>query len=211
MLFIRETKLSLKQGKSYNIVILAAGASTRLGSPKQLLVHEKANLLQHAIDEALDAEASAVLVVLGSEAQKIAGSIEKKKAQVIINEDWQEGMSSSIRKGVEASGKTNADAVIIMVCDQPYVSATLLKQLASEHFETGKPIVASQYKDTLGTPVLFHESFYPALLGLQGDVGAKKIIMDNKDQAQAVKFPLGEIDIDEKEDLEKMLQKNSGA
>ena len=100
----------------------------------------------------------------------------------------------------------NLDAIILMVCDQPYVNAALLKNLVNQHVESQKNIVASQYKDTLGTPVLFHKSFFPDLLKLKGDAGAKKILMDNSEQVQAVRFPLGDIDIDNMADYEMLLQ-----
>ena len=208
MLFIHEMKQSLKQGTHYNIIILAAGASTRMGQPKQLLKYNGANFIQHAIDEALAAGAQKVLVVLGSEAEKISDQLNKKQANVLYNKNWEEGMASSIREGLQQSLliSANVDAVILMVCDQPYVNAALLKNIINQHIESGKPIVASQYKDTLGTPVLFHKSFFPELLKLKGDLGAKKILMDNKEQVQAVRFPLGDIDIDNMADYEMLLQ-----
>ena len=201
----------MKQETHYSIVILAAGASTRLGSPKQLLKHNNANLIQHAIDEAFSADAEKVLVVLGSGAEIISDSINKKKAHILNNKNWEEGIASSIRTGVENARllSPSIDAVILMVCDQPYVSSSLLKSLVAHHNDSGKPIVASQYKDTLGTPVLFHKTIFPELLKLNGDTGAKQIIIDHKEKVQPVKFPLGDIDIDNITDYEMLLQKNS--
>jgi molybdenum cofactor cytidylyltransferase len=200
----------LKQGIHYNIIILAAGASTRLGQPKQLLKHNEAYLIQHAVDEALAAGAQKVLVVLGSGGEKIAESI-NKRATIINNKHWEEGIASTIRTGVEESKMLSPaiDAVILMVCDQPYVSTSLLRNLVAQYNETGKRIVASQYKDTLGTPVLFHKTFFPVLLKLSGDTGAKHIILENKEQVQAVRFPLGHIDIDNMADYEMLIKKNS--
>ena len=198
----------LKQGIHYNIIILAAGASTRLGQPKQLLRHNDVNLIQHALDEALAAGAQKVLVVLGSGAEAISENIVKKQAHILNNKNWEEGISSSIKTGVLQSSllSPSLDAVILMVCDQPYVNAALLKNLVTQHLETGKPIVASLYKDTLGTPVLFQKRFFPELLKLDGDSGAKKIIMDNKEEVQPVRFPLGDIDIDNMTDYETLLK-----
>ena len=208
MLFIPEMKQPLKQGTHYNIIILAAGASTRMGQPKQLLQYHDVNLIQHAIDEALAAGAQKVLVVLGSNAEKISEQINKKQANVLYNKNWEEGIATSIKEGLQQSllVSANLDAIILMVCDQPYVNAALLKNLVSQHVESQKNIVASQYKDTLGTPVLFHKSFFPELLKLRGDAGAKKILMDNSEQVQAVRFPLGDIDIDNMADYEMLLQ-----
>jgi molybdenum cofactor cytidylyltransferase len=192
----------------YNIIILAAGASTRMGQPKQLLAYNDANLMQHAIDEALAAGSQQVIVVLGSGGEKISEQINKKQANVLYNKNWQEGIASSIRAGLQQSLllSANVDAVILMVCDQPYVNAALLRNLVSQHIESGKHIVASQYKDTLGTPVLFHKTLFPQLLKLTGDTGAKKILMESKEQVQAVRFPLGDIDIDHMADYEMLLQ-----
>ena len=211
MLFIREMRQPLKQGTQYNIIILAAGASTRMGQPKQLLKYNDANLVQHAIEEALASGAQKVFVILGSGADKISEAINKRQANILYNKNWGEGMASSIREGLQQSllVTANTDAIILMVCDQPYVNAVLLKNIVNQHIESGKPIVASQYKDTLGTPVLFHKSFFPELLKLKGDTGAKMIIMDNKEQVQAIKFPLGDIDIDNMADYEMLLQKKS--
>src|SRR6476620_6072182 len=152
MLFTREMKQQLKQGTHYNIIILAAGASTRMGQPKQLLKYNDANLIQHAIDEALAAGSQKVLVVLGSGAEKISEQINKKQANILYNKNWEEGMASSIREGLQQSLllSANVDVIILMVCDQPYVNAALLRNLVNQHIESGKPIVASQYKDTLG-------------------------------------------------------------
>jgi molybdenum cofactor cytidylyltransferase len=201
-------KQPLKQGTHYNIIILAAGASTRMGEPKQLLKYNDVTLIQHAIDEALAAGGQKVFVVLGSGGEKISGQIAKKQASVLYNKNWDEGIASSIREGLQQSLllSANVDALILMVCDQPYVNAALLKNLVNQYVESGKPIVASQYKETLGTPVLFHKSFFPELLKLKGETGAKKILMDNRNQVQAVRFPLGDIDIDNIADYEMLLK-----
>ena len=201
----------MRQGIHYNIIILAAGASTRLGQPKQLLKHNEANLIQHAVHEALAAGPQKVMVVLGSDGDKIAEGINQHQATILYNKQWEEGIASSIRTGIEQSKILSPaiDAVILMVCDQPYVSSSLLRNLVTQHSETGKLIVASQYKGTLGTPVLFHKKFFPALLKLSGDSGAKHIILENKEQVQAVRFPLGHIDIDNMADYEMLIKKNS--
>ena len=211
MLFTQEMKQPLKQGVHYNIIILAAGASTRMGQPKQLLQYNDVSFIQHAIDEALAASAQKVIVVLGSNAEEISDQINKKQAEVIFNKSWEEGIASSIREGLQQSLllSANINAVILMVCDQPYVNAALLRNLVNQQLESGKHIIASQYKDTLGTPVLFHKSFFPELLKLKGDTGAKPILMENKEQVQAVRFPLGDIDIDNSADYEMLLQHNS--
>ncbi|HUQ66097.1 MAG TPA: nucleotidyltransferase family protein [Flavitalea sp.] len=202
----------MNQKIHYNIIILAAGASTRLGKPKQLLEHNGHNLIQHAIDEALDTEAQKVIGVLGAGADNIIKNINRKQAHILYNEKWEEGMASSVRSAIEYTQESNhsIDAAILMVCDQPYVTSALLMNLVREHVETGKSIVASQYKDTLGTPVFFHKTYFGDLLKLKGDTGAKKIIMDNREEVRQIIFPLGDIDIDSMADYKMLLQKNGG-
>ena len=118
-------------------------------------------------------------------------------------------MSSSIRCGLNAllQAEPSLEAAIFMVCDQPYVSADLLKKLIEKRGETNKPIVASTYRDTIGTPVLFEKIFFPELFALKGQSGAKKIIGENMRSVLTVSFPMGFIDIDTKDDCE-TLQKN---
>jgi molybdenum cofactor cytidylyltransferase len=182
------------------IIILAAGASTRLGEPKQLLIWKGKSLLQHAIQTAGQVLSQPV-VVLGANAEQLQRVLEGANVQIVHNPLWQEGIASSIRCGISAISD-NATGAIFMVCDQPYVSADLLKELISEHERTGKPIVASAYGDTVGIPAFFDKEMFSQLLDLQGDTGAKKIMLQHEDQVAAVPFPLGNIDIDTIEEYE---------
>ena len=92
-----------------------------------------------------------------------------------------------------------------MVCDQPFVDEQLLNNIAQTKSESGKGIVASSYKDTLGTPVLFNKTYFPELLALQGQEGAKKLIFKHKEDVAAVPFPLGYFDIDTAEDYNSLI------
>lgn len=198
--------------KKYNIIILAAGASTRLGEPKQLLPYGNINLLQRAVNEAKSTDAKKVIVVLGYEANKMSESIKNSGVEIVVNENWEEGIGSSIRAGVDSiAGDNSIQGVLLMVCDQPYVSSAFLHELVSHQQSSGKPVVASQYKDTIGTPALFHRSFFGHLQNLSGDVGAKKILLDHSNEVDKVKFPLGDIDIDTRGDYEMLVKKNSEA
>lgn len=196
--------------KKYNIIILAAGSSSRLGEPKQLLSYGNVNLIQRAISEAKATDAKRILVVLGSAAEEIIKTINNSGVEIVINQNWSEGIGSSIRTGVNiVAADESVDGVILMVCDQPYVSSALLNELIGHQHAAGKPVVASQYKDTVGTPALFHRSFFPFLQALEGDTGAKKIMLDHSDEVYKIKFPLGNIDIDSRSDYEMLITKNS--
>lgn len=179
-------------------IILAAGQSSRLGKPKQLLQYQGKSLLQQAIDAAKCAAVQSVIVVLGSGFDLMVNHIDCTGLDIIKNENWHTGIASSIGCGINALQKDGGltDAAILMVCDQPFVSASLLDNLLAVQKTTGQPIVVSKYADTMGTPALFHQSFFPQLLELTGDSGARKIIHLNLDSVAAVPFPQGTIDMD---------------
>lgn len=193
------------------IVILAAGSSARLGSPKQLLSYKGGNLLRHSVDAALETGCQSVLVVLGANFDLMRKELKDKPVLIVENRAWQEGMASSIRCGLENISKTilRPDCVIFMVCDQPHVNSSLLLNLVKKRRETGLPIVASRYDDKTGTPVLFHKSFFSALMELTGDKGARKLIADNPDKVATVSFPEGITDIDTKEDYDSFISINN--
>lgn len=186
------------------IIILAAGQSSRLGSPKQLLPYKGKNLLRHTVDEALETGCPSVFVVLGSNSDLLRKELKDKPVMILENTDWEEGMASSIRYALKEITGTilRPDSIIFMVCDQPYVHSALLLDLMKKKNETGKHIVASSYHAQVGTPALFHRSFFPALMELKGDKGARKLIADHPAQVATVSFPDGAKDIDTKEDYE---------
>lgn len=186
------------------VIILAAGASRRMGRPKQLLAFRGKNLLQHIVDEALGFT-DRVVVVLGANHEEIAAQIMPGAASVIINDHWEHGMSTSVRCGLDALDNSDATAAVFLTCDQPFVTAGLLRQMADTHKNTGKPIVACRYAETLGVPVLFHQSVFVHLSGLQGDAGAKKIVMQFSELVATVDFPEGQFDVDTPEDYDKIL------
>jgi molybdenum cofactor cytidylyltransferase len=189
------------------IVLLAAGASTRLGNPKQLLLHQGKTLLEHGLQVALDSGEKPIVAVLGANAEIMMKQIKNEAVHLVINKNWQEGIAASIRCGLEKLLEISprVEAVIIMVCDQPFVTPKLLNDLASNYQESGKPIVASRYENSLGTPALFDKTIFTALLALKGDIGAKKFIREQVDLVSEVDFPLGHIDIDTGDDYDKLL------
>jgi molybdenum cofactor cytidylyltransferase len=191
-----------------DIVILAAGASTRLGRPKQLLPLQGKTLLQHAVQSAL-AITTQPVVVTGANADQLMAGLNNNQVQVVFNPEWQQGIASSIHCGLQALlNRTPApDQVIFMVCDQPFVTAELLLELVNERQNTHKPMVASAYGGTLGIPALFDKSMFAQLLDLQGDTGAKKLIMEHPDDVAAVNFPEGDIDVDTEQEYEEVVNK----
>jgi molybdenum cofactor cytidylyltransferase len=198
--------------KSANVglILLAGGASVRLGRPKQLLAYQGQSLLEHSIQVATASRAQPVVVVLGAHGAALQNEIQEDNARVVINTGWQEGMAGSIRLGVQTFTELapTAEGLILMVCDQPFVTAELLNELIGTQEKTGKKIVACGYEDTFGPPVFFHRSLFEELLQLKGDIGARNIIRQHTDLVELIPFPRGSFDIDTEADYEEL--KSSG-
>lgn len=194
---------------SFGVIVLAAGSSIRMGKPKQLLLFRGSTLLRHAATEALASGAEAVLVVLGTNASTMKKELAEMPLEMIINENPVEGMSSSIKTGLQFMVKkySHINGITLMVCDQPYISSAHIKNLVDAQIASGAGIVASEYKNRKGVPALFEKEFFPELLQLQGDIGAKNIIEKYADDVATVKFPLGYVDIDTVRDYESLIQK----
>ncbi|MEO7214898.1 nucleotidyltransferase family protein [Mucilaginibacter sp.] len=190
------------------IIILAAGKSERLGQPKQNLIFRGKTLLQRAIDTALDSACSPIIVILGANEDQI--SIQpNEKVTILQNPEWSEGMASSISLAIQEMIKQEADSTIVMLCDQPFVNAELLKVMAEKQKETGKPIIACAYNGATGVPVLFGSALFPELLLLQGQEGAKKILQNHPGDIARIPFENGGIDIDTMDDYEGLVGRQS--
>ncbi len=192
--------------KNFAVIILAAGSSSRLGKPKQLLVYHDKTLLQNCLDHAKQIQADPVIVVLGAHKELIKDQIDTEGITIVENNNWTSGMASSITSAVTTLGTDfpGRDGLILMVCDQPFADQDVLAQLLLKQKETGKAIVASAYENTTGTPALFHRSLFTELLELKGDTGAKKILKKYKNLSAYVSFKAGSIDIDTPEDYKNL-------
>ncbi len=186
------------------IIILAAGSSSRLGSPKQSLNYQGQTLLQRAVQTALDSDAEIVAVILGANAEILQNTIIDQPVYVFLNPDWGEGMASSIRCGISELQRAapHLTSAILMLCDQPYADTSLINQLIQN--ASPNKIVASAYNGTVGAPALFDSSFFPQLLSLTGHEGAKRILLDHPDDVISIPFPLGAIDIDTIDDYDRL-------
>jgi molybdenum cofactor cytidylyltransferase len=171
------------------LVLLAAGASRRMGRPKQLLPVAGLPLLRRVAERALAAPVSPVIVVLGAHAAEIAPCLNGLRLRIVINDCWQDGMGSSVRVGMQAlltAGTPAADAVIVALADQPDCSADHFRRLIEARRTTGRTIVASEYEGVRGPPVLFAARYFPELLALQGDTGARPLLQSYAHEVAAV-------------------------
>ncbi|MGR9114647.1 MAG: nucleotidyltransferase family protein [Gammaproteobacteria bacterium] len=181
-------------------LIIAAGASRRMGSPKQLLVWKNQPLLNHAIRNACTLLDGRVIVVLGAHAESIQKTVDLGAVAIAFNPDWQEGVASSIRAGVWAL-PPSAAAALILLCDQPLISRNHMQTLLTHwQIEPTRP-VASQYKNSIGAPALFPADYFKPLKHLKGDRGAKSLLMEAGDNVLKIPLPEAELDIDTMDDF----------
>lgn len=177
-------------------MVLAAGASTRLGEPKQLVKLRGETLLARSVRVAAEAGCSPVVVVLGAESTRVIENSRFGDAEMVVNEHWIEGMGSSIRLGVTQLETLARDAkgVVLMTCDQPAVTAQHLRLIAAEN-----ELRASCYAGRRGIPAYFPAVYFGRLAMLRGDVGARELLVD----ARCEELLHGELDVDTADDLER--------
>jgi molybdenum cofactor cytidylyltransferase len=187
------------------VIVLAAGASRRMGRPKQLLRVGASTVLRHAVEEALASNASATFVVVGAEAEKMRDDLRSLAVAVVENARWAEGLGSTIAAGVAAvcNKQPPFEALVLMTCDQPHVSATTINRLIAEHERSGKPMVAAAYGDTVGVPALFACECFEALRQLSPESGAKSLLMQRRNDVAVIAFEAGAVDLDTPTDYER--------
>ena len=169
-----------------------------MGQPKMLLPLNGKTLLQHCIDEIRNSAIDDLVVVTGCYHSLLQEILQSQKIAFTENKNWQIGMGSSIQHGIShilENYKTASD-VIILVCDQPNISSSLINEMINTKLQTGKGIIGCIYDNTIGTPVLFDKKYFPELSTLEGKYGAKKIVEQFKEDTATVDFPLGSVDID---------------
>ncbi|OBX25419.1 molybdenum cofactor cytidylyltransferase [Gelidibacter algens] len=190
------------------VVVLAAGASSRLGYAKQLVEFKGKSLLQHAIDISEVMDFDSKVLVLGARKEEIERKIDLKGFEILINENWEEGMASSIRKGVLRSQEleNNLDHIVILLSDQPFVSRESIEALIQVQLDKNSQATFSEYAGDIGVPAIFSAEVFYDLKELKGDQGAKKLIHDQKLDFEIVKFELGNFDVDTAEDVELLKQ-----
>jgi molybdenum cofactor cytidylyltransferase len=191
------------------VIILAAGSSRRLGEPKQLLEFEGKTLLRRAAETALAANAQKVVVVLGANSKIFRNEIVDLPLQITINQNWAKGMSGSIRIGLQRLLEIEPDlsAIVLLLCDQPFVTTKTIRRLIEKYQETKKLVVASEYDETFGVPALFAREMFNELLALKGDAGARFLI--KKQAASGLAKILAQeaaFDVDTRADYQLLLQ-----
>jgi molybdenum cofactor cytidylyltransferase len=188
-------------------VILAAGGSSRMGQPKQLLKFRGTSLLRRAIDTALAVPTEQVIVVLGHAADQLMAECTPTSATVVLNDQWMEGVSTSLRGGL-AAVSSEARGVFIYPADMPLVTPEALRELAHRQQVSGRPAAMTDAGGVRGVPVFITRSLFPALMIQEGDVGGAQYLRGHPEAVEAVHFDDPDLvrDVDRPEDYARLLE-----
>jgi molybdenum cofactor cytidylyltransferase len=192
------------------VIIPAAGSSSRLGKPKQLLKWKKNTLLGHAIATVNELKNIELYVVLGANLESIQKEIKQYKTNILHNRNWKNGLGSSIAVGAQKllDEPQKIDAVLIHLADQPLISSLYLKALIEKFQKDKNQIIATSYgEDKYGVPAIFDKSYLRELSKLDDDKGAKKLIANNQKQVSSVGIQPILSDIDTPDDYAHLLKK----
>lgn len=185
-------------------LLIAAGSSSRLGRPKQLVNYKGKHLINHAIDQLVNSDLNELKIVLGCNSELIIPLIDTR-INVVINEKWESGMGSSISLGIEQLSY-DVDAILVSLVDQYNMTSSVINSLINEFNNNPEKLIVSQYSNGIyGPPAIFPRRLFDDLKVLEGDRGAGKSIKselaNNPDQVIVVNFEKGHLDIDTPEDL----------
>jgi molybdenum cofactor cytidylyltransferase len=183
-----------------HVLVLAAGASTRFGSPKQLVKVRGQPLMHRTVSLATQVAGNAVSVVLGAHADQLAPLLKHSPASVLINRQWEEGMASSLRLGVSRL-PPGTEAVLVLLADQVSVTALDLQRLAGSWRQQPEWLIAASYAGHTGVPAIFPHWTFSAFSELRGDTGARQVLVRHADRCLRLPMPNAAIDIDTPEDL----------
>lgn len=185
-------------------IVLAAGSSSRLGEPKQLIDLDGQPLVRRAVYAAKDAGAYAIIVVVGAGAESVIAALGNlTNVAIALNRDWKSGLASSLSSGIVAAKRLTLDGILVMTCDQPLIAAASLRKLITA-FEDGNRIVASAYDDIVGVPAVFGSEHFDDLSKLEGDEGAGRWLRARPDDVTAITIDNASIDIDTPADVARL-------
>ncbi|MEY3369015.1 MAG: hypothetical protein RI973_2170 [Bacteroidota bacterium] len=187
-------------------LVLAAGSSSRLGQPKQLIEVGGETLLERMVRTVRRAGCREVAVVLGAHREKIEPLAGQLPARLVFNDRWAEGMGSSIACGMDFLQQhcPDMEAVLIVLTDQPLLSADFISRLVRAFQSSASKMAAADYGEAPGPPAIFGRNFFDELSGLEGQQGARKILLKHRGQLASLSFPEGNFDLDTPADLEKL-------
>jgi len=184
-------------------IVLAAGSASRFGTAKQLAKYQGRSLVQRAVHLAQQVSQCETVLVVGHDWQRVVDDCRSLAPFIVRNERFVSGMASSIACGIRAIHPV-ADAVLILLADQPLITADHLLTMRNAWLASPASIVASSYSETVGPPVIFPASYFESLLQLRGDHGARAVIVENKESVIRISFADAAVDVDTPGDLQKL-------
>jgi molybdenum cofactor cytidylyltransferase len=192
-------------GKEVGVILLAAGNSSRMGRAKQLLPHGGSTLLRHAAKTALETDLGPVIVVLGAEAEACCLALQGMEVEMVLNEEWEQGMGTSIHAGIVELERLLPDATgaLIMLHDQPAITAARLRELVAARLPDNVA-VASVYDDAVGVPAFFARELFDELRALHGAAGARGVLDRHAARVGRFAMPEARLDIDTPADYERL-------
>ena len=193
----------VEKQKSLAGLILAAGGSFRLGTPKQLIVWRSKPLIAHAVEQSLALCDAGVVVVCGAHADAVAASLQNYPVELVHNPGWRRGLGTSLGDGIRALRARAVNGALIMLCDQPLVLVSDLMCLVDAWQRAPHIPAASRYNASVGVPAVFPSSYFEQLAGLHGDTGARELLC-GQNECTIVDMPRAANDIDTVEDIESL-------
>lgn len=187
-------------------VVLAAGGSSRLGTPKQLVRRRGRTLLEHAVEACLSATGRRVIVVVGAEGLRLRAALarrhSRRNVEVVDHPGWRSGLAGSLRRGLRAV-PPDARAVLFVLSDQPLVDARSLERLIAAWRRRPAHAAAARYSGRVGVPAMLPRRALRKLRALAGDEGARKVLAADA-RLTVVDMPEAALDVDTREDLERL-------
>lgn len=189
-------------------IILAAGASSRMGEDKALLQWGERTFLEHLMTALKAAGVEPLRVVLGANAEDVQRRVKLVAGEAVVNREWERGMLSSLVAALDSLSAGGVDAAVVCLVDHPCLSSRLIRTLIEKHRATGRPIVQPTYKGRRGHPVLFAASLFDELRAAPPDVGARHVVYQHA--ADVLEVPTDEegivLNINDRAAYEKVLQ-----